>query len=135
MSEAFRHLALSGAVHAGIAFAAMGLWAIFANRAHPAAEALSAGLLQGALSAGTPLVLKNAVETLAARLSGLAALFLPPAAAGLISATVLTASHALGGTPEILATVALPLAVATSYAAILSCALWSDRKAIGHARR
>jgi len=128
-------LARSGIVHVAFAFAAMGGWAVFANRAHPAAEALSVGLLQGALSAVTTLVLKKAVEALAARLAGLGALFVPPLAAGLISAAVLGASHALAGTPELLTTVALPLSVATSYAAIWSYALWSDRKAIGHVRR
>jgi hypothetical protein len=135
VSGTIRRLARSSVTHVAFAFAAMGGWAVFANRAHPASEALVAGLLQGALSAATTLVLKKAVEALAARLTGLTALLLPPLAAGLISAAVLTASHRLAGTPEILATVALPLSVATSYAAIWSYALWSDRKAIGHARR
>ena len=134
MSGTVRRLARSGAVHVLFAFAAMGGWAVFANRAHPAAQALSAGLLQGALSAITTLALKKSVEALAARFTGLPGLFLPPLAAGLISAAVLTASHRLAGTPEILATVALPLSVATSYAATWSYALWSDRKAVRHAR-
>ena len=124
MSSTIRLLARSSAVHVGFAFAAMGGWAVFANRAHPAAQALVAGLLQGALSAATTLVLKKAVEALAARLAGLKALLVPPLVAGLISAAVLTSSHALAGTPEVLATVALPLSVATSYAAIWSYALW-----------
>ena len=119
----------SGIVHVGFAFLAMGSWAAFANRAHPMPAPLHAGLLQGAISATITLVLKRAIECLASRFSGLAALLAPPVIAGLVSATLLTILHTLGGTPEIAKTIAVPLTVATSYAALYNYSLWRIRKA------
>jgi hypothetical protein len=121
-------LARSHAVHALGAFIAMGSWAFFANRAHGLPAALTAGALQGVLSAGITLSLKTTVERLAPRFHGAAALWAPPALAALVSAGLLTALHALSGTPEILATVALPLTVATSYACLYNISLWKLRR-------
>ena len=119
----------SGIVHVGFAFLAMGGWAAFANRAHPMPAPLQAGLLQGAISATITLLLKRAIEYLANRFSGLTALLAPPVIAGLVSATLLTILHTLGGTPEIAKTIAVPLTVATSYAALYNYSLWRIRKA------
>ena len=47
--------------------------------------------------------------------------------AGLTSLTLLYAIHSLAGTPEILATITVPLTVATSYAALYTYTLWSAR--------
>jgi hypothetical protein len=68
------------------------------------------------------------VERLAPRFHGAAALWAPPALAACVSAGLLTALHALSGTPEILATVALPLTVATSYACLYNISLWKLRR-------
>nr|WP_047575286.1 hypothetical protein [Methylobacterium sp. ZNC0032] len=119
----------SSIVHVGFAFLAMGSWAVFANRAHPMPAPLQAGLLQGAISATITLVLKRCIEYLARRFSGLTALLAPPAIAGLVSATLLTLLHTIGGTPEIAKTIAVPLTVATSYAALYNYSLWRIRKA------
>ena len=119
----------SSIVHVGFAFLAMGSWAAFANRAHPMPAPLYAGLLQGTISATITLVLKRAIEYLAGRFSGLSALLAPPAIAGLVSASMLTILHTLGGTPEIAKTIAVPLTVATSYAALYNYSLWRIRKA------
>ncbi|WP_336812165.1 hypothetical protein [Bosea sp. MMO-172] len=129
MNGPLARLMRSSIVHVGFAFLAMGSWAAFANRAHPMPAPLYAGLLQGAISATITLVLKRAIEYLASRFSGLAALLAPPVIASLVSATLLTILHTLGGTPEIAKTIAVPLTVATSYAALYNYSLWRIRKA------
>ncbi|WP_293798016.1 hypothetical protein [uncultured Bosea sp.] len=129
MSGPLARLMRSSIVHVGFAFVAMGSWAAFANRAHPMPAPLQAGLLQGAISATITLVLKRAIEYLASRFSGLAALLAPPVIAGLVSASLLTLLHTIGGTPEIAKTIAVPLTVATSYAALYNYSLWRIRKA------
>ncbi|KRE06774.1 hypothetical protein ASE61_24120 [Bosea sp. Root670] len=129
MSAPLARLMRSSIVHVGFAFLAMGGWAAFANRAHPMPAPLYAGLLQGAISATITLVLKRAIEYLASRFAGLTALLAPPVIAGLVSASLLTILHTLGGTPEIAKTIAVPLTVATSYAALYNYSLWRIRKA------
>lgn len=129
MSGPLARLMRSSIVHVGFAFLAMGSWAAFANRAHPMPAPLQAGLLQGAISATITLVLKRCIEYLASRFSGLTALLAPPVIASLVSATLLTILHTLGGTPEIAKTIAVPLTVATSYAALYNYSLWRIRKA------
>ncbi|TQI75229.1 hypothetical protein FHT98_3006 [Bosea sp. AK1] len=129
MSGPLARLMRSSIVHVGFAFLAMGGWAAFANRAHPMPAPLQAGLLQGAISATITLVLKRAIEYLASRFSGLAALLAPPVIAGLVSASLLTILHMVSGTPEIAKTIAVPLTVATSYAALYNYSLWRIRKA------
>jgi mannose/fructose/N-acetylgalactosamine-specific phosphotransferase system component IIC len=122
----------SSVVHVGFAFLAMGSWAVFANRAHPTPAPLIAGLIQGTLSAIITLLLKRGIEYLASRFSGLAALLAPPVIAGVVSASLLTVIHTIGGTPEIARTIAVPLSVATSYAALYNFSLWRSRKAMNH---
>lgn len=129
MSGSLVRLMRSSIVHIGFAFLAMGGWAAFANRAHPMPAPLQAGLLQGAISATITLVLKRAIEYLASSFSGFTALLAPPAIAGLVSASLLTLLHTIGGTPEIAKTIAVPLTVATSYAALYNYSLWRIRKA------
>lgn len=130
-----RRLAQSSVVHILVGFLAMGGWAVFANRAHAMPAPLTAGLVQGMLSACITYFLKRVVETLSARLSGLPGLAAPPLAAGLISAGFLTAVHKASGTPELLATIALPLTVATGYAALYNYSLWRRKKDQHHGRR
>ncbi|RXT52488.1 hypothetical protein B6S44_17080 [Bosea sp. Tri-44] len=132
MSVPLARLMRSSIVHVAFAFLAMGSWAAFANRVHPMPAPLLAGLIQGTLSALITLLLKRGIEALARRFSGPTALLAPPLIAGLISASVLTAIHAIGGTPEIGRTIAVPLTVATSYAALYNLSLWRTRKAINH---
>ena len=124
MSTLFARMARSGAVHIAFAFIAMGGWAVFANRAHAMPAPLLAGLVQGGLSASITLFLKRLIEALAARFSGIAALLAPPAIACAVSASLLTLIHTLAGTPEVLATIIVPLTVATSYAALYNYSLW-----------
>lgn len=129
MSAPLARLMRSSIVHIGFAFLAMGSWAAFSNRAHPMPAPLHAGLLQGAISASITLVLKRSIEYLASRFSGLTALLAPPAIAGLVSASLLTMLHTIGGTPEVAKTIAVPLTVATSYAALYNVSLWRIRRA------
>lgn len=105
-------------VHVAFAFVAMGGWAFFANRHHPMPKPLVAGVVQGTLSALLTLYLKTAIDVLSSRFSGATRLVLPPLLACVGSSAVLIAIHTASGTPEILKTIALPLTVSTTYAAI-----------------
>lgn len=128
MNLPFARLMRSSVVHVAFAFLAMGSWAAFANRAHPMPALLQAGLIQGALSAAITLFLKRGIEDLSRRFTGIVALLAPPLIAGLASASLLTVIHTVGGTPEIGRTIAVPLTVATSYAALYNFSLWRSRK-------
>lgn len=114
----------SSALHMAVAFLGMGAWALFANRGHPLPEALTAGLVQGAMSATITLFLKRMIEALSIRLSGLSALILPPALALAGSVGVLSLIHSLAGTPEIIATIAVPVTVTAIYSSAYCFALW-----------
>ncbi|MDF2114182.1 hypothetical protein PY365_01245 [Roseiarcaceae bacterium H3SJ34-1] len=129
MSGVRERILRSSVTHVAVAFLAMGSWAAFANRAHPMPAPITAGVIQGAISACITLFLKRGIELTAANLQGLAALLVPPAAAFIVSASLLTAIHVASGTPEVGATVAIPLCVSTGYAAIYSFALWRARNA------
>ncbi len=118
MSGKVKALTGSSIVHVLFAFLAMGGWAVFANRMHPMPRPLVSGLVQGVLSGCLTLFLKSVVEALSRRFSGLVRLWAPPLIACLGSATILVVIHALSGTPEILKTIAVPLLVSSSYAAI-----------------
>jgi len=124
-------LAERSLIHIGIAFLAMGGWAVLANRAHPWPQPLVAGVVQGALSGAITFVLKRMIERLASSFSGLAALVFPPLIAVGLSIAVLTSIHALAGTPEILATMALPVSVTAIYSTIYTAALWRAGRANG----
>ena len=118
MNARLRTLAGSGVVHVLFAFMAMGGWAVFANRAYPMPRPLVAGLVQGALSAMLTLFLKTGIDHLSKRFRGATAYWAPPLLVCLASTSLLVVMHALSGTPEILKTIAVPLAVSTSYAAV-----------------
>ncbi|GAB4235667.1 MAG: hypothetical protein Tsb0032_40870 [Kiloniellaceae bacterium] len=128
-SRRFRALAHSHLAHLAGAFLVMGSWAFIANRDHAVDEALTAAVLQGTLSACVTLTLKSFIEKIAPRFSGHAALALPPLLAFCLVGGVLILLHRVSGTPELLATVALPLAAATVYAAVYNLALWKRRHA------
>ena len=117
----------SSALHMAVAFLGMGGWAVFANRDHAMPAPVIAGLVQGCLSAVLTLVMKRMIEAVSARLPGLAGLVLPPVLSVALSVAVLLSLHSLAGTPEIAATIALPLTVTTIYATSYSLALWRSR--------
>lgn len=119
----------STVAHVGFAFFAMGGWAVFANRNHPLPEALLAGLVQGTISALITLVLKKFLEWSNARLQGAAALVVPPLVTATSILALLVAAHALAGTPEIAATIAVPFTVSTTYAIVYNWGLWRRRRA------
>lgn len=101
--------------HVSFAFVAMGGWALWTNLSHGWSSASLAGGLQGLLSALLTLFLKRSVDWLRARLPASLAYWAPPGIAGLCSAGLLASLHRLAGTPELLATLALPLTVSLSY--------------------
>ncbi|MEM7507483.1 MAG: hypothetical protein AAF415_12135 [Pseudomonadota bacterium] len=115
-------------VHMLGAFLMMGGWAFWANSAHTMPKPLIAAAIQGTLSAGITFGLKRTVEALAAQLEGLAALVVPPLVAFAISLIGLSTIHWLGGTPEIWATIALPMTVATLYATVYNWIQWRWRR-------
>lgn len=102
---------------AAAAFVAMGAWAMFANRAHGWPDILLAGMVQGALSACITLGLKRLIEALMPMFSGWLARVAPPLACCVTSIALLSAIHTLSGTPEVVATMAVPVLVSTLYAA------------------
>jgi len=115
-------LARASAVHVGIAFLAMGGWTLFANRTHGAAAIVPA-LVQGVVSGLITLGLKRLLETFSARLSGPMAYVLPPLATASAILALLIGVHRLIGTPEILATIAVPWSVSSGYAILYTVAL------------
>ena len=109
----------------GVAFVAMGGWALFANRAHGSA-AIAPALAQGTVSGLITLLLKRVLEAFSvARLSGplayVHAANRPPRALRILA--LLIGIHTLIGTPEILATIAVPWSVSTGYAILYTAAL------------
>ena len=116
-------LARASWVHVLFAFLAMGGWAMFANRGHPPAEMLRAGLVQGLLSAALTFGIKRGLEALHRRMSGLAALLAPPLISCVTVLALLVGAHALAGTPEIWATIAVPFTVSTIYAFVYTAGL------------
>lgn len=138
MSEAksFREqMASNTFVHVAFGFLAMGAWAVFANRAHPLPQALLAGLVQGTISGTLTLFLKKGLERMSAMFFNarqsdegqgrdIAALFVPPLVTATAIGTILFTAHTLAGTPEILATIAVPFTVSTTYAILYNLRLW-----------
>jgi hypothetical protein len=118
-------LARASAVHVAVAFIAMGGWALFANRGHGAA-ATAPAFAQGTVSGLITLVLKRVLEAFSARLSGPLAYVLPPLATASVILAVLIGVHRLIGTPEIIATIAVPWSVSTGYAILYTAALRRD---------
>jgi hypothetical protein len=115
-------LARASAVHVGVAFLAMGGWTLFANRTHGSAAIVPA-LAQGTVSGLITLVLKRVLEAFSARLSGPLAYVMPPLATASVILALLIGLHRLIGTPEILATIAVPWSVSTAYAILYTAAL------------
>ena len=101
----------------------MGGWAFFANRAHGVPAQLTAGLVQGVMTATITVFLKQLIEGLFYRTTGALRLLLPPLAAFLTSLTLLTTVHIIAGTPALGATISVPLTVSTLYAFLYTLAL------------
>ena len=101
----------------------MGGWTLFANAGHGLAAAWLPALVQGAISGVITLVLKRALEAMAARLTGPIAHVIPPAVTAAVILAVLIGVHGLIGTPEIARTIAVPWSVSTLYAIIYTSVL------------
>jgi hypothetical protein len=105
----------------------MGGWTLWANASHGLAAAWLPALVQGAISGAITLVLKRALETMAARLSGPTAYVVPPVITATVILALLIGVHRLIGTPEIARTIAVPWSVSTLYAIIYTAALVRGR--------
>lgn len=113
----------SNLVHMLVGFLLMGGWALFANRAHGLSAAWAPALVQGLLSAILTGLIKRALEGLQGRFAGAIAFLLPPLITAGSVLTVLVLAHLAVGTPELLATIAVPWSVSTTYAFIYNAAL------------
>jgi hypothetical protein len=131
MTAVLRRLASNTFVHMLAAFVVMGCWAFHANRHFPRPQPLVSGLVQGMLSALLALFLKSAVDFLARRFQGWAALLAPPAIAGLGSACLLVIMHMISGTPNVLRTVIVPLLVSVVYSSLYNYAHVRQRSPAG----
>jgi hypothetical protein len=109
-------LGRSTPAHVAFAAMAMGGWALFANRSHGMAGAVGPALAQGVMSGLITLALKRTLEALTGRFKGALAYVVPPAITATTVLAILIGVHALIGTPEIAATIAVPWAVSTLYA-------------------
>ena len=110
-------------MHVAFAFLAMGGWAMWANRGHGLEHAVPAGLVQGTLSAGLTFGIKRGLEAMVQRLSGIAALVVPPVVSCCAVLALLVGAHTLAGTPEIWTTIAVPYAVSSTYASVYTAGL------------
>ena len=117
-------IAGSTLLHVAFAFLVMGGWAVFANRSHTVPEMLLAGFVQGTISGLLTLGLKKFLEWFSARLRGLPALIVPPLITATTILAILWSAHTIAGTPEIIATIAFPFTVSTTYAIIYNLRLW-----------
>lgn len=118
----------SSLVHIAFGFLAMGGWALFANRAHGLAGAWLPALAQGAMSGALTGLLKKTLEALDGRLKGLAAWVAPPAITAGSILTLLVLVHTAIGTPEVIATIAVPWSVSTLYAIVYNAGLVRARR-------
>lgn len=127
----------------------MGAWAVFANRDHALEQALLAGLVQGVISGSLTLVLKKALERMSISMDrrrsrrhapeqagegaggSYVSLIVPPIITATTILAILATAHTLAGTPEVLATIAVPFTVSTTYAILYNLRLWRD----AHGRR
>lgn len=119
----------SSVVHVAFAFLMMGGWALFANRAHGLAAAVPPALAQGTVSGVLTGALKKTLEALDGRLSGPSAYLIPPAITAASILALLVLVHGLIGTPELIATIAVPWSVSTTYAVLYNAGLVRARRA------
>jgi hypothetical protein len=118
----------SSLVHIAFGFLVMGGWALFANREHGLAGAWLPALVQGTLSGGLTGALKKTLEALDGRITGAPALLVPPAVTAGSILTLLVLVHTAIGTPEVLATIAVPWSISTLYAIVYNAGLVRARR-------
>ncbi len=108
----FRTIIAHRATHIAFAFVALGGWAFWANRMHEMPAPLIAGLLQGVISATITIGLQWIIHRVYGRTrnAGLSMI-----TAALFSLATISSLHALAGTPEIMATIAIPWMVGCIY--------------------
>ena len=124
-----RSIFRSSAAHMAFGFAAMGGWALFANRAHGLEASWLPALAQGAVSALLTGVIKKAIEWMDGRIGGPLAYIVPPLVTASSILATLFAMHSAIGTPEIAATIAFPWSISTLYAVIYNAGLIRARRA------
>ncbi|MFT4914023.1 MAG: hypothetical protein ACI9YM_002637 [Brevundimonas sp.] len=117
------HPLRSTPLHVAFAVLAMGGWAAFANRDHGAGSMQLAFAIQGTLSGLITLVMKRGLEIGHERLTGQFARLIPPLVSCTLIGALLFLVHTLGGTPEVLRTLAVPWTVSTLYAFVYVASL------------
>ena len=129
VTSRLRELAGRTWVHVGSAVAVMGSWATFANRAHGAAAAVTAGVVQAAASALVTFTLKTALEAMSRRLRSPLAFVVPPTITCSVVLALLLTAHRLAGTRELWSTISIPWAASSAYAWIYTGLLVRRRSA------
>jgi hypothetical protein len=121
-----------GLIASSACFFLQGGWAAYANHAYGWERSLLSGAVQGAASFGMTFLVTGMLEMCLARFAGwqpvyrlLASVVL--AVAGMIS--VLVGLHWIGGTPNILLTIALPVGMGSIYCIAYGVGrIWRDKK-------
>ena len=111
-------------LHVAGAFVLMGGWATFVNSNHPIPTPLLAGLVQGVLSGIITFVLKNLLDGLRKRMNDGYGVWVPPFIASLMSFCLLLTMHRIADTPDVLKTISVPFAVASTYAVSYNFKMW-----------
>ncbi len=138
----FAALAGHRITHMTFGFALMGAWAWFANRTHPMPAPIIAGIVQGSLSAVLTLMFKAIMDWILPLLirlpllrvhtgigTGLA-IAVPTATVFLLSNAILRMAHGQAGTPEVGATIVVPIFAVSLYALVYSTIRWRRMQTI-----
>ena len=118
----------SSILHVAVGFLLMGGWALFANRSHGLDQAWLPAVAQGTLSAGLTFALKRTLEALNGRVPGVSAFVVPPLITAGTILLLLVGVHRLIGTPELVATIAVPWSLSTLYAIVYNARIVADRR-------
>lgn len=118
----------SSILHVAVGFLLMGGWALFANRSHGLDQAWLPAVVQGTISAGLTWALKKTLEGLNDRIDGPAAFVVPPVITAGSILLLLAGVHRLIGTPELLATIAVPWSLSSLYAIVYNARIVADRR-------
>lgn len=115
---------------AGGAFLAWGAWAFWVNHVPDIRHGYISGITQGCTSFVVTLLMVEAVRQIALRVPQACKLWLPPLLTASVNGAVLLLVHALAKTPNILATIAAPWAVAFVFCSFTSYKIYSGGNAV-----
>ena len=109
------------------AFFVWGGWAFWVNRVPDIQHGYVSGITQGMASFVITLLMVESVRLIALRVPPAYQLWLPPLLTASVNGVVLLVVHSLAKTPNILATIAAPLAVAFCFCLFTSYKIYAGR--------